>query len=76
MNKSKSLDSTPKILDVGGRKSPYTIGIPAEITIIDLPRDSEIQQKLNLGINSTVIRSNHESPQQYQGNDFWRYDTF
>jgi SAM-dependent methyltransferase len=45
----------PKILDVGGRKSPYTIGIPAQISVIDLPRDSEIQQKLNLGINSTVI---------------------
>lgn len=27
------------ILDVGGRKSPYTIGLPANITIIDLPRE-------------------------------------
>lgn len=51
----KKHTSTPKILDVGGRKSPYTIGIPAEITVIDLPRDSEIQQQLNLGINDKVI---------------------
>jgi SAM-dependent methyltransferase len=47
--------STPKILDVGGRKSPYTIGVSAPITIIDLPRESEIQKKLNLGINDSVI---------------------
>ncbi|MEZ5428785.1 MAG: methyltransferase domain-containing protein [Pyrinomonadaceae bacterium] len=51
----KKHQSPPRILDVGGRKSPYTIGIPAQITIIDLPRDSEIQRELNLGINQTVI---------------------
>jgi SAM-dependent methyltransferase len=45
----------PRILDVGGRKSPYTIGLPARITVIDLPRQSEIQQKLNLGINENVF---------------------
>lgn len=51
----KSRDSLPDILDVGGRKSPYTIGLPADITIIDLPRDSEIQQQLNLGINDGIV---------------------
>ena len=45
----------PRILDVGGRKSPYTIGLPARITVIDLPRQSEIQKKLNLGINEIVF---------------------
>jgi SAM-dependent methyltransferase len=45
----------PKLLDVGGRKSPYTIGLPAKITVLDLPRESEIQQKLNLGINEGMI---------------------
>ena len=42
------------ILDVGGRKSPYTIGVPARVTIIDLPRSSEIQEKLGLGISSEI----------------------
>jgi SAM-dependent methyltransferase len=45
----------PQILDVGGRKSPYTIGLPAHITVIDLPRNSEIQQRLHLGINQQII---------------------
>lgn len=47
--------TAPKILDVGGRKSPYTIGLPARITVIDLPRESEIQKQLNLGVNAEVI---------------------
>lgn len=42
------------ILDVGGRKSPYTIGIPAKITIIDLPRKTEIQKSLHLGLNEKI----------------------
>jgi SAM-dependent methyltransferase len=48
---SKSLS----ILDVGGRKSPYTIGVPARITIIDLPRESELQFALNLGVNDEIL---------------------
>lgn len=47
--------TSPKVLDVGGRKSPYTIGVPADITIIDLPKVSEVQKKLNLGINNGII---------------------
>lgn len=47
--------STVNILDVGGRKSPYTIGIPAQITVIDLPRESEMQKQLNLGINGNIV---------------------
>lgn len=43
------------LLDVGGRKSHYTIGVPAEVTITDLPRESEIQQKLNLGLTNQII---------------------
>jgi SAM-dependent methyltransferase len=42
------------ILDVGGRKSPYTIGLNAQITVIDLPRESEIQQSLNLGVTQKM----------------------
>lgn len=39
-----------RILDVGGRKSPYTIGVPAQVTVSDLPRSSDLQRKLNLGM--------------------------
>jgi SAM-dependent methyltransferase len=44
-----------QILDVGGRKSHYTIGIGADITITDLPRESDVQHYLNLGINQKII---------------------
>lgn len=45
------------LLDVGGRKSPYTIGLPASVTILDLPRESEVQKKLDLGISESVLRA-------------------
>ncbi len=51
----KSNGHSPSLLDVGGRKSPYTIGVPARITVIDLPRESEIQKSLNLGINDEIL---------------------
>jgi SAM-dependent methyltransferase len=54
---AKSNPDDPDILDVGGRKSHYTVGVPAKITIIDLPRESEIQKDLNLGINRQIIES-------------------
>jgi SAM-dependent methyltransferase len=45
---------TPAVLDVGGRKSHYTIGLPARITVSDLPRESIVQHQLNLGINDSI----------------------
>lgn len=48
-------DGRVKILDVGGRKSPYTCGIDAEIYISDLPRVSDVQKSLNLGLNDDMI---------------------
>ena len=45
----------PDVLDVGGRKSHYTIGVPAKVTITDLPRETEVQKSLNLGINSEIV---------------------
>ena len=56
-----------KLLDVGGRKSPYTIGLPVALTIIDIPRQTEVQQALHLGLNHKILselrqrRSNIES---------------
>lgn len=45
------------ILDVGGRKSPYTIFVPGDVTVIDLPRVTEIQKSLNLGITDEIVQS-------------------
>lgn len=54
-NLIKMRGKSPRILDVGGRKSPYTIGLPAAITLIDLPRESDVQEKLYLGLNEQII---------------------
>jgi len=43
------------ILDVGGRKSHYTIGVPAQVSISDLPRETEVQQKLHLGVTEGIV---------------------
>lgn len=51
----KELPRRPRILDVGGRKSHYTIGVPGDITISDLPRESEVQKALHLGINDEIM---------------------
>ncbi|MGB7201850.1 MAG: class I SAM-dependent methyltransferase [Pyrinomonadaceae bacterium] len=57
----------PAILDVGGRKSPYTIGVRARVSIIDLPRTTDLQSALNLGVSESMSqqikskRSNIES---------------
>jgi len=47
---SRSLMTTPEILDAGGRKSHYTIAAPGNVMIIDLPRENDLQRRLNLGI--------------------------
>jgi len=43
------------ILDVGGRKSHYTIGVPAKVHVTDLPRRSELQRRLTLGLNGQIV---------------------
>ena len=42
-----------KILDSGGRFSNYTIGLPASITVTDLPRNTAVQHSLHLGTTDT-----------------------
>lgn len=49
------------MLDVGGRKSPYTIGLPAEVIILDLPREREEQYLLNLGVTQSILQQLHRS---------------
>lgn len=42
------------VLDVGGRKSWYTIGLPITVTISDIPRSDEIQHDLQLGMTPAI----------------------
>jgi SAM-dependent methyltransferase len=51
----KPLEQLPKLLDVGGRKSPYTIGLNAHITIIDKTREGGVREKLNLGLTDEML---------------------
>lgn len=53
----KGKESFPSILDVGGRKSPYTIGIPASITLLDVPQESSVQEALHLGFTQDILSS-------------------
>lgn len=52
---ARGFERPPEILDVGGRKSHYTIGVPGHVTLSDLPRETEVQKDLNLGINDSII---------------------
>ena len=45
-----------RVLDVGGRKSPYTVGLPCAITVLDLPRTSETQELLHVGLSNGILR--------------------
>lgn len=44
-----------KLLDTGGRKSHYTIGLPLRVTVTDLPRNSDVQKSLHLGMTDELI---------------------
>jgi len=43
------------LLDIGARKSHYTIGLKAKVTLLDVPRESEIQHQLNLGVTESIL---------------------
>lgn len=45
----------PRILDVGGRKSHYTIGVRAQVTVTELERATGTQVELNLGLTREMI---------------------
>src|SRR5215213_5838086 len=51
----ESGSNNPRILDVGGRKSHYTVGVPARITVTELPRETSTQVQLNLGVTDPMI---------------------
>ncbi|WP_053977520.1 class I SAM-dependent methyltransferase [Mangrovimonas xylaniphaga] len=45
----------PSLLDVGGRKSPYTINLPAAITLLDVPQEAGTKAELNLGFTRSIL---------------------
>ncbi|HNQ27626.1 MAG TPA: methyltransferase domain-containing protein, partial [Aquaticitalea sp.] len=45
------------ILDVGGRKSPYTIGMKADITLLDVPQEEGTRKDLNLGFTDNILKN-------------------
>jgi SAM-dependent methyltransferase len=55
--KTHTNTSTPFVLDVGGRKSPYTINLPAAITLLDVPQESGTKEDLNLGFTDHILSS-------------------
>lgn len=67
--------SARRLLDVGGRRSNYTIGLLSEVWISDIPREREIQEKLDLGAtdeirNAVLLRRSNVS--QYVYDDMTR----
>jgi len=47
----------PHILDVGGRKSPYTIGLCTDVTLLDVPQESTVQEQLHLGFTEDILKT-------------------
>jgi len=45
-----------QLLDVGGRTSPYTVSLPVEVTVTDIPRESAVQKELNLGFTEAITK--------------------
>lgn len=48
-------DTRLRLLDVGGRKSYYTTHVNWDVDIIDLPRESEVQKALGLGLTEVIM---------------------
>lgn len=57
---AKSSPQPKEILDVGGRKSHQTINVRANITVSDLPRETDVQESLHLGITDSIIKQIYE----------------
>ncbi len=44
-----------EMLDVGRRKSNYTVAVPARVLISDLPRKAAVQKRLHLGVTNPIV---------------------
>ncbi|MFN7922820.1 MAG: methyltransferase domain-containing protein [Bryobacteraceae bacterium] len=51
----RSLPGKPALLDVGGRKSHYTVGLRADVVVSDIPRESGVQEELHLGVTDSIV---------------------
>jgi SAM-dependent methyltransferase len=43
-----------QVLDVGGRKSPYTSGLPMQLTVSDIPQEAGVRADLMLGFTNNI----------------------
>jgi len=50
-----SSPSEARILDVGARSSPYTIGLDCRVTMLDIPQESKVQEELKLGYTEQLL---------------------
>ena len=57
LKSSKKVGERFPILDVGGRKSPYTIGLNADITLLDVPQEDGTKKDLNLGFTDDILKN-------------------
>jgi SAM-dependent methyltransferase len=51
---ARSTAGRPRVLDVGARTSPFTVGLPVQVTVLDLPRETEVQRSLSLGVTDEM----------------------
>ncbi|MEM9599316.1 MAG: methyltransferase domain-containing protein [Acidobacteriota bacterium] len=51
----RARSEVPSLLDVGGRGSPYTVGLGARVTVLDVPRESDVQATLKLGLSDDLL---------------------
>jgi SAM-dependent methyltransferase len=51
------LGSEARILDVGGRRSNYTVGIPGRVWVSDVPRATDLQVRLDLGATDGIVET-------------------
>lgn len=64
-----------RLLDVGGRRSNYTIGLKSEVWISDVPREREIQKQLDLGATDEIrsaVLSRRSNVVEYRYDDMTR----
>lgn len=57
ISKDQRAKAQLSILDVGGRKSPYTIGLPISVTLLDVPQEGSTKTELNLGFTDTILKT-------------------
>lgn len=56
---ARTMDGQGLMLDVGCRTSPYTIGVRGRFVLSDLPKRTELQQRLYLGLSGDMVKKLH-----------------